>query len=376
MARVLNHYRGEAQGGATFYMYDRPSTSSPATRVYNGDLVTLPPDYLSMEVNGMWPTINPGGWMFYYNVGSLEPVYYTEPDRCTPPDSVTLEDGVVKISGGAGGDENEFLGWGLSYRDRSVNDSVWGEWCEDLFTRETEIQVSMNSGKVRQFRVRTMGSAGESYYSDYVICEKLLNGNSAAGVPTVELPVAGGASRMHSPCVRISCPPDPDGDPMSLMRRIDNGRLELAVALEGTGGVVYDQLPYLEEGEHVVEYLSRDINNLDSGVDRVSFTVQPAVWTREIAPGTVISSREVSHRADIAELLEAVNGIRAFYGLGEVELPGTVGRFADWQGQMQLLLSAAGDVYDLMHRARPDWPEVPAFPTASVVNAVREACEA
>ena len=376
MARVLSYYRGEAQGGATFYTYAKPDDTSEATRVYSGSLVTLPANYYSRETNHMWPTIIPGGWMFYYNVGSLEAIYQTVPDKCTPPDSVTIENGILIIKGGAGGEANAFECWEVSYNERDVNDTEWVGWRKEFVALHPENPVSVQAGKVRQYRVRTCGTAGEEYYSDHVLCETLLNGNTAAGVPTVEVPIAGGSSRLHSPSVRISCPPDPDDDPMTLMRRIDNGSLEETMILEGAGGVVYDQLPWMTEGEHVVEYLSRDINNHDSDVDRTSFSVEPSVWTREIAAGDIISNREISHQADIEELFSAVNGIRAFYGLGEIECPGTIGRFGDWQSQIQAMLSGVNDVYDLIHRTRPDWPEVPAFPTAAVVNAIREACQA
>ena len=90
MAKIVKYYRAEAQGGATFYSYARPDDTSSAVRIYRGDLVKLPANYLSQEENGMWPTLIPGGWMFFYNVGNIEAVHEYVPDRCTPPDSVEL----------------------------------------------------------------------------------------------------------------------------------------------------------------------------------------------------------------------------------------------------------------------------------------------
>ena len=167
MAQEIWYYKGEAEGGATFYMYDKPSTSSAATRVYNGALVTLSADYRNEMVNGMYPTINPGGWMFPCNIAGLSPVYRTVTDPCTPPDSVSLSGETLVISGGAGGDLNNWKGWGVSWRERSVNGSDWNEWTEDIITAEAEVAVTVTIGKVRQFRVRTIGTAGSDYYSDY-----------------------------------------------------------------------------------------------------------------------------------------------------------------------------------------------------------------
>lgn len=375
MARVVSYYRAEAQGGATFYSYAQPDDTSSAVRIYRGDLVTLPADYLSQEENSMWPTLIPGGWMFYYNVGNIEAVYEYLPDACTPPDYVGLYGTTLYIYGGTGSEENEWRGWEVSYRDRPVNEAVWGEWGNAFITVTNETEVEMAPGMVRQFRVRTRGSAGRSYYSGYVVCQTLLNGNAAAGTPTVELPVPGMSCRLHSPWVRVICPPDPDDDPMRLMRSVDGGSWTLAVQLDGKGGIITDRLPWLEEGEHTIEYRLYDVNNLGSPIDRAAFTVEPAQWTRAIAPGDVISNQQFSHQADLHQLLQAVNGMRAFYGLSEVSFPGTVGHFCDWKSQMETLLQAVDEVYQLFEQPQ-SWPEVPAYPAAQIINTIREACEA
>ena len=375
MAKIVKYYRAEAQGGATFYAYAQPDDTSSAVRIYRGDLVTLPANYLSQEENSMWPTLIPGGWMFYYNVGNIEAVHEYVPDRCTPPDSVELTGSTLIILGGEGVGENEWRGWEISYRERAVNESAWGEWGNSYITITSENTVEAPSGKVRQFRVRTRGSEDLAYYSEYVICTTLLNGNAAAGSPTVELPVPGMSCRLHSPWVRILCPPDPDNDAMRLMRSVDGGAWTLAAELEGAGGTVTDRLLPLEEGEHTVEYRLYDLNNLGSPIDRASFTVEPAQWTRPIAPGDVISSDRFSHQADLHQLLQAVNGMRAFYGLSEVTFPGTVGRFCDWKSQIETLLQAVDEVYQLFDQPQ-SWPEVPSYPAALPINTLREACEA
>ena len=124
-----------------------------------------------------------------------------------------------------------------------------------------------------------------------------------------------------------------------------------------------------------MEYRLYDINNLGSPIDRAAFTVEPEQWTRGIAPGDVISNDQFSHQADLQELLTAVNGMRAFYGLSEVSFPGTVGRFCDWKSQMETLLQAVDEVYQLFDQ-QESWPEVPAYPAAQIINTIREACEA
>lgn len=375
MAQVISHYTGVVSGGATIYCYSSASNTSAARRVYAGDSVRLPADYASHGRNGMLPTDSPSGWMYYYNISNVTPSYKTVTDPCTPPESVTLSGKTLTISGGAGGDLNTLTGWGVSWRDRSAEGGEWGEWSEEIEIAEPTLEVDAEPGQLRQFRARTLGSAGETYFSDYVLCETLLSGNEAAGTPTILLPAPGAVARCHTPAIKVICAPDPDGDDLRLMRSIDGGEWTAVAHLTGAGDVVYDRLPWLEEGEHSVSYHSRDAADAQSGSDSIRFSVRPARWSREITRGTVISSPSVSHRSDIAELLEAVNTQRRFYDLPPVSLPGEVGRFSDWQQQMLTLGNAVDEICTVTAQPLPTWPAIDAYPSAAAVNFIRQAVE-
>ena len=378
MAQIVDYYKGEAQGGATFYRYLKADNTSTAVRIYNGDNLTLPADYRDHSKNGMYRIIYPDSrdcrWMYKYNIGSLEPVYKTITDPCTPPDELALEGKTLVITGGAGGDLNDLTGFGLSFRDRQIGSDSWGEWSEETLSPDRTVEVSASPGAVRQFRVRTQGTAGEEYYSDYVVLSSLLNGNSASGTPVVELPVPGCVACCHTPAAKVVCPPDPDGDAITVMRSIDGGEWTAVETIPGAGGWIFDRMPYLHDGPHTVAYRAMDANGAASESDCVTFTIDTVTWRRAIAPGTVIANEHLSHRDDLEEMLLVVNRLRAFYGLEPVAWPAEPGRFSDWQGLMRFLFRALDDTRTIALQPIIEWPEIPSWPSAHIINAIREVC--
>lgn len=187
MAQVPDYKTGVAK--ANIYVYPNTSGTSSGTQVAKGSTMRFPLDdsYGIIYSNGLARTTSPvDGWVNMSNVGSLKTVYKTVTDACTPPSSVTLDVDAkqLTISGGSGGDLNTFEGWGVSWRERPENGDTWGEWSADTVTTTNGVTVSVNAGMVRQFQVRTRGSAGEKYYSAYVECPTLLVGITAASAPT------------------------------------------------------------------------------------------------------------------------------------------------------------------------------------------------
>ena len=79
---------------------------------------------------------------------------------------------VLSWSGAAGGAGNALIGYEIQYRD-SIDDSNWGEWTNlatlPYSTTSGSISTSPPTirGNYRRFRIRTLGAAGELYYSDW-----------------------------------------------------------------------------------------------------------------------------------------------------------------------------------------------------------------
>lgn len=370
MARVIDSYSAVMTN--TGYIYDRPDPGGEKTQYDHGQELKLPANYRERETAGFYPVVYPeNGWISYQYVGSITANYKTVTDKCSAPSSLTISGKQMTITGGAGGDLNTMTGFGISWRERDINGTEWSEWSADTVTAAVEVEVTANGGKVRQYRVRTQGSAGEAYYSDYVVCETLVSGNTAAKVPTILLPVSGAVSSSQTPVVVVSCGADNEGDQMTLQRSIDGGDWINAATVPGDGGTVYDRLPLQTAGTHTIGYKLRDINEAESETVSVSVVIGAAEWTREIKSGDIISNSEISHIFDINEMLAAVNVQRMYYGLDPISLQGTVGKFADWGRQMQAMLDASKQC--LAAAGQPATAnESDVYPSAATINELRE----
>ena len=370
MAQVVDNYSAVMTN--TGYIYDRPDASGSQTQYEYGTELLLPANYAERETSGFYPVIYPeNGWIRYMIVSERTPNYKTVTDACTPPESLMISGGILTITGGAGGDLNTLEGFGVQWRERDAAGS-WGSWSAETVSASRTVSVSVNPGKVRQYRVRTRGSAGEMYYSDWVVCETLMNGNTAAATPSITLPVNDAVTASKTPVVVISCSADSEGDQMTLQRSIDGGDWMNAATVAGTGGTVYDQLPAQSSGRHVIRYKLVDINQAESGAAEIAIVVGEAAWSRIIASGDIISNRQISHQADITEMLNAVNVQRLYYGLDPISLPGTLGRFADWGKQMAALLNATNACHAAAGQPAAQSDADSTWPNAAMINLIRQ----
>ena len=376
MAQVLSHYAATVGGNSCMYYYAEAKNTSEATRIYTGTAVTLPVDYEARLTNRLYPTIDPGGWIYAVYFRDITPVYVTVTDPCTPPSALTLDAQAktLTISGGSGGDLNAWTGFGVCWRERKISSAEWGAWSAESVVQSRTVGVEVNSGMVRQFRVRTRGAAGSAYYSAYVVCGALLNGNTAAGTPLVLLPVSGAVTCAPAPVIKVECPPDADGDAMTLERSVDGGAWQTAAVLDGSGGIVCDAVD-VDEGAHTVQYRLVDANGDGGGTDSVSFTRVAYAWKRSIHPGDIIANREISFVADILEMQERVDLVRTFYGMSAVDLPGTPGRLADWAAQLAAMQNAVDECRLLTGRTAYGFAAASAWPCAEEINQLRSAVE-
>lgn len=372
MASVLDYY--SATMGMRGYAYVNSDSTGGSTPIEKGEVIHLSADYASTEADNRYHIIFPvNGWLNKSYVQGITPVYKTVTDSCTAPTSVTLNTStkVLTISGGKGGDQNTFKGYGISWRDKPINGS-YGGWASDVVVNSSSTTVtytvSAPAGYVRQFRVRTLGSAGSSYYSAYVTCGTTLTGNTAPKSPSVVFPVSGGTCYSATPIVKVNCPADPDGDEMALCRKVDSGDWEPLGTV--SGDYVLDTLPALSNGSHTIQYKLLDIYGATSATISITVTKLALSWTREIVPGTVISNKEVSHQADISQMLDVLNAQCAWYGKASVTLTGTLGRFGDWKAQMEQMLEAIKANAAAAGKAM-EYDAVPSYPAASVINTIR-----
>lgn len=368
MAQVVYNYISQLTNGG--YIYDSPGSGSK-THYDHGTELRLSANYAERETNGYYPVTYPeNGWVSYMLIDTPVPNYVTVTDKCTPPDQLLIAGGQMTIVGGAGGDLNTLTAFGVSWRERDIAGTEWGEWSTETANAAATVSVTANAGKVRQYRVRTQGSAGQDWYSDYVICETLVSGNTAAKMPTIVLPINGAVSGSRTPAVVVSCSADNEGDQMKLQRSIDGADWMIAATVAGTGGMIYDRLPEQTVGTHTIRYKLTDINGAESETVGLNVVIGAVRWTREIKSGDIISNRELSHITDLNEMLTAVNVQRLYYGLDAISLPGTVGKFADWVNQMRAMLDASEQCLAAAGLT-VTFGEVESYPNAAAINELR-----
>ena len=356
------------------YYYRYPDNTSEATRIYSGEVIYLPADYLSRMEGTMYCLLEPSGWIQWYHVQGIEPVYRTVTDACTAPENITIQNGMLTIAGGSGGDLNEWTGFGVSYRERAINTTVWGEWSADTVTTERSVPVAASSGALRQYRVRTLGAAGADYYSGYTVCETLISGNTPAGVPIILLPVSGAETYAGVCAVMIQCPQEPDGDSMILQRSLDGSAWTDVASVAGSGGNICDVLSP-EIGTHVLRYRLVDSSGESSGEDAISFVRNGLFWYRSISPYDIIANPQISFAADIYQMLGCIQRLCSFYGRPEIILPGTVGHVADWHKQMNAMQNAVDDCRKASGRTEFGFQRSDGWPSAYRINQLREAIE-
>lgn len=356
--------------GYIFYLADG---STGGIQYEKGTALQLPVDYAARETKSRVPVTSPmNGWINKGYLVNVTPVYETVTDKCTAPTNVTIStaSNTMQITGGGGGDLNTFTGFGISYRERAIGGTTWGNWSEDSVTTGNSVSVSATPGNVRQYRVRTRGSAGSAYYSDYVVCSTFVTGNTDNKVPTILLPANGAVTCSKTPVVVISCGADAEGDAMTIKRSVDGGDWTYALSVPAYGGTAYDKLPELPYGGHEVRYVLTDANGGQSECVMVSIYVENVTWRRSVYEGSIISNELISHKTDITELVDAVNMQRKWHGLEEIELPGVLGKFQDWKKQMETILSGINE-YTATIGEEPHELHIPPYPEADVINQLR-----
>jgi len=78
MARVIIGYSAEFT--STGYIYDYPNYESDHIQYDVGTPIELPSNYTSRMEGEFYPVSAPSGWVLYYEIGNIQPVYKTVTD--------------------------------------------------------------------------------------------------------------------------------------------------------------------------------------------------------------------------------------------------------------------------------------------------------
>ncbi|WP_255575492.1 phage tail protein [Caproiciproducens faecalis] len=162
-------------------------TLSASGGSYNPSVSSTPGTYTQF---GIW-TIDT---FDVYSVEKISNSIYCDVTACGAPTvcsvSAALAEGNVTLSwsGASDGAGNAITSYEIQYCDSS-NNINWGDWTAlmTVNTTSTSNSVSVSPpvtrGNYRQFRVRTQGAAGESYYSDWTVSSNTVRKNTLPTPP-------------------------------------------------------------------------------------------------------------------------------------------------------------------------------------------------
>ena len=154
---------------------------------YNPVVSSTPGTYTQF---GLW-TIDT---LDVYSIEKISNSIFCDVTACGAPTvcsvSAALAEGNVTLSwsGASGGAGNAITSYEIQYSD-SPDNSIWGAWTALLTVNTTatsnSVSVSPPStrGNYRQFRVRTRGAAGESFYSDWTVSGNTVRKNTLPTPP-------------------------------------------------------------------------------------------------------------------------------------------------------------------------------------------------
>lgn len=270
-----------------------------------------------------------------------------------------------------------------------INAAVSGLSC-------TASMLDAERGQMVGFRVRaTDAQGGVSAWSFSPLVRK----NRAPLAPRVVWPTNGASCLSKRPIIGISIPAEPDGQMMTVQVRMGHGIWKNAGVIPGNGATCYAfrlpadvdtsetdvasaELPFtlpnvLGEVEGSVVYI-RVTDSLGAGSDYISIIIsrEEFSWTRTIRTGTVIADNNgISHQADLAELLQTVNGRLSWFNRSLVSYDTEVGWFANWLPQMQQLHGVLASMYATVGESVDPITQEGNAPTAATINLIRALCK-
>lgn len=244
--------------------------------------------------------------------------------------------------------------------------------------------LSAARGEQVCFRVCTVDSLGGR--SSWIVSQAVMK-NRLPGVPSISWPVANSTCLSKHPIFGVSASADQDGQTTTLQfRKGSNGDWVTAsgtIPASGCSSMGFRLPAAVGDLSTSWTYIyMRLVDSLGAAGDSVSVYVRRGTLSlREITgqdgdtPGTVISNDNISHQADLATLLSAVNGRLAWFGDGAISYNTEVGLFANWLPQMQQLHGVLRGLYARAGETVQEISQEGNWPTAATFNLVRSLTE-
>lgn len=319
-------------------------------------------------------------WVPEERIVGITEQYYGTTTKTTAPTSITgasIAEGTVSLSysGAAPGTDNTITGYVVQYADWPVGGNAWGAW--QALTEFTSTSgsgtftaaVNPQRGAWRRYRMRTKGSAGASWYSDWSNPSNDIRTNRT---PVIQSISASGVTYSKTPCMVMTLGAEPDGQTQKGWYRVNGGAWQSMSAVGVTGGKTTYKMPQMGVGTYNVEIGAWDVLN-GAATQTITVEIKSPVFKRTISSGDLISTGTHKHIDEIQQLYALVNTQRAFYKLPALTVPSTIGLYAQWRAQMEQLMAGLDECVRVYGGTVPQRPTLTrSYPKADVVNFIRQ----
>ncbi|MDR1821148.1 MAG: fibronectin type III domain-containing protein [Oscillospiraceae bacterium] len=288
-----------------------------------------------------------GAWSASYTESNSVYCDYTSvgaPTACSLAATLSETAVLLSWSGASAGYGNAITGYEVQYRD-SADGSAWGEWMNSTTVANTAASGSLTvsppafRGYCRQFRVRTLGSAGSGYCSGWILSGNTLRRNQAPAVPLLA-PTGGGSSFNPRPFVLGTADTEPDGNVQTLKAAFGTQAIvQQAIASAGQAFAVRPAANI--SGQVQVTIYMTDSFGVNSGSSIRTIKVDGADFS------AIIPGKTRVRAAHVTELRSAIDKLRLYYGLGAYSwtpITPNVTSTGDWATHVLELRAAIGDI--------------------------------
>ena len=276
---------------------------------------------------------------------------------CGAPTSATLAASVsegevtLNYSGASAGVQNAITGYEIQYAD-STDNSTWGAWTalktvsNAGTSGSTTLAVPGTRGHYRKYQMRTQGAAGSGYYSPWKAVSGSVRRNSAPAAPGVTAPVASKIIYNAQPRILATVGSDTDGHSQTLAA---SGYAASSTGAQAAGKkLVLRRSSALAAGAQSVSVSSTDTLGVASSAVTRSFTYAVPSWT----DASLVAGTTPIKAAHMTELQEAINNVRAYYGMAAYSFTAiTVGStgLSGWTSHVTQLRAAIEEVVSLVN---------------------------
>lgn len=303
----------------------------------------------------------------------------------------TLAEGNVTLSwsGAKAGTANSISSYLIQYRD-STDNATWGSWTTLQTVTSTSSSGTLSvappstRGNYRQFRIRTQGSAGSSYYSGYKTSTNTVRKNSLPTAPIISAPVAGSSTFNKTPRVLITAGIESDGAKMN-PRIVNAGGTSStsnfsSTGLSNSGKTVYKHPSNISAGAKTIKVDLQDagFTSAYSTATEVAFNIE----TLSITDFPVVANTTRVKATHMTELQDAINKVRQYYGLNTyafTAITSKTTKIKDWATHVTQMRTAINEIityinnYDsanTINNVSVTWETMTTNPSAIIINQI------